>query len=61
MSYHQISRPELGIRREWQFPLPQMRTLDNGMTIWAYQLPGPVSYTHLDVYKRQTEHRAPVE
>ncbi|CEG88641.1 Zn dependant peptidase [Propionibacterium freudenreichii] len=40
MSYHQISRPELGIRREWQFPLPQMRTLDNGMTIWAYQLPG---------------------
>ena len=40
MSYHQISRPELGIRREWQFPLPQVRTLDNGMTIWAYQLPG---------------------
>ena len=28
-------------------------TLDDGNTLHLYGTPGPVSYTHLDVYKRQ--------
>lgn len=40
MSYHKIARPGLLGRSEWQFPLPSVRTLDNGMTLWVYQLPG---------------------
>lgn len=33
-------RPALGPIRAWHSPQPDVRQLDNGLTVWAYHLPG---------------------
>jgi len=33
-------RPALGAPRPWQAPLPEVWSLANGLTVWAYHLPG---------------------
>lgn len=33
-------RPDLAAPDLWQFPTPRVRTLDNGLAVWAFDLPG---------------------
>jgi len=35
-----MNRPEVLPARPWTFPIPQITQLDNGLAIWAYDLPG---------------------
>lgn len=35
-----IPRPAITGSPHWAFPLPRVSRLDNGMTVWAYHLPG---------------------
>lgn len=36
----EILRPHVDLTSDWRFPLPEVIDLDNGMRIWAYDLPG---------------------
>lgn len=36
----QAPRPQVDPTSDWRFPLPRVTRLDNGMSIWAYDLPG---------------------
>ena len=42
-----------GVIGQDQVTVPLMRALDENKLTHAYLFSGPVSYTHLDVYKRQ--------
>lgn len=35
-----VARPAVMHGSGWRFPLPEVRTLDNGLEVWAYHLPG---------------------
>lgn len=35
-----VPRPEVVHGSDWRFPLPRVATLDNGLEVWAYHLPG---------------------
>lgn len=35
-----IPRPEVVHGSDWRFPLPRVETLDNGLQVWAFDLPG---------------------
>lgn len=34
-----IARPEIGAPSPWLFPTPEVEVLDNGLTVWAYDMP----------------------
>lgn len=40
MSAQPATRPEVTPPGRWEFPLPQTRRLDNGLTVHAYDIPG---------------------
>lgn len=35
-----VARPAVVHGSDWRFPLPHVTTLDNGLEVWAYHLPG---------------------
>ena len=35
-----VARPDVVHGADWRFPLPRVETLDNGMQVWVYHLPG---------------------
>ncbi len=35
-----IARPSVPAPQPWSFPMPAVTRLDNGLTVWAYHLPG---------------------
>lgn len=35
-----VARPDVVHGDDWRFPLPRVETLDNGLEVWAYHLPG---------------------
>lgn len=35
-----LPRPQVDLSTDWLFPLPSITELDNGLSIWAYDLPG---------------------
>lgn len=35
-----MNRPDVTISRDWVFPAPAVHRLDNGLRVWAFQLPG---------------------
>lgn len=40
MSQPTLPRPEVSLTTSWRFPEPRVATLDNGLEVWAFDMPG---------------------